>query len=245
MDILKKGIKTFFTTIIVCIICFFLVVSFNALKIGLFSQDIGYDVYGKTEENADPEYLYSYYIKDGEDLKAEDYEKQGYQLLKYSIRSEVEKAPEIFCSVFSQIFCFVILVSFIYNELWKAGNKDFEAERLYGTAINKLKGLYIGLIAVVPSAVLLTFCLAMKDTITAKLPIAIFTFSNCYAYEIIFSITNGAVNWADVQWWQALVYFAVLMIIPIIALVSYIIGYKDISLAEKLVYKNNKKIKRG
>ena len=85
----------------------------------------------------------------------------------------------------------------------------------------------------------------MKDTITAKLPIAIFTFSNCYAYEIIFSITNGAVNWADVQWWQALVYFAVLMIIPIIALVSYIIGYKDISLAEKLVYKNNKKIKRG
>lgn len=241
MDTLKKGIKTIFTTIIVCVVCFFIVISFNVIKIGLFSEDIGYDVYGKTKENTDPKYLYSYYIKDGEDLNAEEYKKQGYELLKYSIRSEVEKAPDIACSILSQIFCLIILTSFIYNELWKAGNKDFEAERLYGIPINKLKGLYIGLIAIIPSAAFLTFCLITKDTIMAKLPIAIFTFANCYAYEIIFAVTNGAVNWSDVQLWQGVVYYSVLIIIPIIALVSYIIGAKDISIAEKLVYKNSKK----
>lgn len=305
MDILKKGLKTFFTTLIVCVICFFVVVSFNALKIGLFSKDVGYDVYGSTEENADPELLYTYYIKGENDVKADKYKEQGYkltekpiiaevgegektekteigyevygkkdsaskeellykyyteegdsvlaqeykdkkvELLKYSIRSEVEKTPDILCSVLSQIFCIVILISFIYNDLWKAGNKDFEVERLYGTPINKFKGFIIGLIAVIPSAAFLTFCLITKSTIAAKLPIAIFTFANSYAYEVIFGVTNGVMYWADVQWWQALVYFAVLLIIPLIGLVSYIIGCKDISLSEKLVYKNNKKVKRG
>ncbi len=303
-DIIVKGIKTFFTTIIVCVISFFLVVSFNALKIGLFSQDIGYDVYGRTEENADPELLYTYYLKDAKDPKADKYKQQGYkltekpiiveitkgdktenteigfeiygkksdsseeellykyytekgntvlseqykekkiELLNYSIRSEVEKAPDIACGVLSQIFCLVILASFIYNELWKIGNKDFEAARLYGTPVNKFKGLFIGLVAVIPSMAFLIFSLVTQTTIMAKLPIAIFTFANCYAYEIIFAVTNGAMYWADVQWWQALVYFVVLFIVPIISLVSYIIGVKDISIAEKLVYKNSKKLRR-
>lgn len=303
-DIFAKGIRTFFTTIIVCIICFFVVVSFNALKIGLFSQDIGYDVYGRTEENADPELLYTYYLNDVDEPKADKYKEQGYtltekpitaevtnddktesaeigfevygkkgdaqeellykyytekgntvlseqykennvELFSYSIRSEVEKSADIACSVISQIFCLVILVSFVYSELWKAGNKDFETARLYSTPVNKLKGLYIGLVAVIPSVAFLVFSLATQNTIMSKLPVAIFTFSNCYAYEIIFAVTNGVMYWADVQWWQALVYFAILLIVPITALVSYIIGVNDISISEKLVYKNSKKIRRG
>ncbi len=302
-DIFAKGIKTFFTTIIVCVICFFVVVSFNALKIGLFSQDIGYDVYGRTEENADPELLYTYYLNDVNDPKADKYKEQGYtltekpitaevakddktenteigfevygkkgdteellykyytekghtvlseqykennvELLSYSIRSDVDEAADIACSVISQIFCLVILASFIYSELWKAGNKDFEAARLYSTPVNKLKGLYIGLVAVIPSVAFLVFSLVTQNTIMAKLPVAIFTFTNCYAYEIIFAVTNGVMYWADVQWWQALVYFAVLLFIPLIAFISYLIGVNDISISEKLVYKNNKKIRRG
>lgn len=305
MDTFKKGIKLIFTTFIVCIICFFVVISFNALTIGLFSKDIGYDVYGRTNENADPELLFTYYIDGEKDIKAKNYKEQGFkltekpiivevvedektenveigfevygkkndaskeellykyytekgatilseeykekkvELIKYSFRSEVEKAPDIAFTILSQIFCLVILASFIYSDLWKAGNKDFEAARLYNKPINKLKGLFIGLIAVIPSAAFLTFCLITKDTIMAKMPVAIYTFVNCYAYEIIYTVTNGTMYWPDVQLWQAAVYYAVLLIIPIIALVSYIIGVKDISLSEKLVYKNNKKIRRG
>ena len=74
-----------------------------------------------------------------------------------------------------------------------------------------------------------------------SLAVAIYTYLNSYAFEIIFAATNGAMYWADVQWWQALVYYSVLLIVPIVCLVSYIIGFKDISLAEKLIYKNSKK----
>ncbi|MBO5358371.1 MAG: hypothetical protein J6A78_03525 [Clostridia bacterium] len=240
-DILLKSLKVFGHLIIVGIACFFIVVSFNALKIGLFSKNIGYDTYGSLSEEAQPEFLYTYHYDDGEDEKAKEFEDKGYKLIKYSIRSDVEKGPEIALSVLSQIFCLAILMSFIYNDVWRAGNKDFEATRIHGKKFSMLKGLYIGLIANIPSFVLLTLMYILRNGATAKLPVALYTYLNSYAFEIIFRTTNGIMYWADVQWWQALVYYAVLIIVPIICLVSYIIGFKDISIAEKLVYKNSKK----
>lgn len=240
-DILLKSLKVYGHLIIVAILCFFLVVSFNALKVGLFTKDIGYDMYIRTSEDADPEFLYTYYYADGDDLKLKEYEEQKENLLKYSIRSEIEKTPDVALSVLSQLFCIMMLISFIYNDLWKAGNKDFEAMRIHGKKLSKLKGLYIGLIASIPSVLFLTFALITKNSIMANSPIALFTYSNSYAFEIIFAATNGDMHWADVNLWQALVYYAVLLVTPIVCAVSYIIGVKDISLGERLIYKNNKK----
>lgn len=304
MNIVSKGLKVFLLSIVVCIISFFVVVSFNTIKIGLFSEDLGYDVrgikegseevdelfryyikddidllaeeyeakgykltkkpimsvveegskdkpfemgyevFGTKNDNDEPVSLYKYYNQQGAEIVAKDFEKQGYEIRKYSFRSEVEKGAEVALSVISQLVCLFILISFIYNELWKLGNKDFEAIRLYGTPVNKLKGLYVGLVAIIPAFVFLTFALITKNSIMAELPIALFTFSNCYAYEILFSATNGAMFWADVQVWQAVIYYSVLIFIPVISLVSYIIGAKDISISEKLIYKNNKHKRR-
>ena len=51
-DILLKSLKVYGHLIIVAILCFFIVVSFNAMKIGLFTKNIGYDMYLKTSEDA-------------------------------------------------------------------------------------------------------------------------------------------------------------------------------------------------
>lgn len=240
-DILSKSLKVYGHLIVVAILCFFLVVSFNTLKVGLFTKDIGYDMYIRTAEDAEPEFLYTYYYEDGDDLKLKEYEDKKDNLVKYSIRSDIEKAPNVALSVLSQIFCIVMLVSFVYSDLWKAGNKDFEAMRIHGKRGSKLKGFYIGLIASIPSFIFLTFALVTKNSIMASAPIALFTYSNSYAFEIIFAATNGAMHWAEVSLWQAVVYYAVLSITPIVCAVSYIIGFKDISLSERLIYKKNKK----
>lgn len=298
----SKGLKVFFLTLTVSLISFFVVVSFNMLKVGFFTDDIGYEV--KTQNGDKLEELYKYYIVDNTDVDAEKYEKEGYKLSKevitaetgegdkaetieigfevygvkdgktekellykyyneegheilskeyeekkvelhsYSFRSEIEKGPDIALSVLSQICCLFIVVAFIYNELWKIGNKDFENVRLHGHVINKLKGLYIGLIGIMPMVILLTFCLITKNSVMSDSPIAIFTFANCYAFESIFAITNGITYWVDVNLLQAIGYYAILLIVPLISMVSYIIGVKDISLAEKLIYKNNKDKRR-
>ncbi|MBO5210473.1 MAG: hypothetical protein J6B80_00915 [Clostridia bacterium] len=240
-DILLKSLKVYGHLIIVAILCFFLVVSFNALKIGLFTKDIGYDMYLRTSEDAEPEFLYTYFYEDGEDLKLKEYEDQKDNLVKYSIRSDVEKTPDIALSVISQIFCIMMLVSFLYNDLWKVGNKDFEAMRIHSKKFSRLKGLYIGLIAILPSFIFLTFALVTKNSVMANSPIALFTYSNSYAFEIIIAVTKGAMHWADVKLWQAMVYYAVLFITPIVCEIAYVIGFKDISIGEKLIYKNSKK----
>lgn len=303
-NIVSKGFKTFATILLVSLISFFVVVSFNMIEIGLFSEDIGYDVRGQVEKDGDIELLYKYYIKPGIDQDAAKYEKEGYilskrpiialvgegkdakdteigvevygkksadaeveflykyynqegnavltaeyeekkvELRRYSFRSDVEKGPATAISILSQLCCLFIIIAFIYNELWKIGNKDFEAIRLRGYTVNKLKGLYIGLIGIAPAFIFLTFALITKNSIMANSSIAIFTFSNAYAFETIFAITNGAIHWADVQWWQAIGYYGVLTVVPIISCVSYIIGVKDISLGEKFIYKNSKKNRR-
>lgn len=243
-EVFLKGLKVFLSTVIVSIICFFVVISFNTLQVGLFTQDVGYKVYGQTSDKAEPEFLYKHLYADGDDTKAAEYEKEGYELLKYSIRSEVEKTPHLVGVVISQICCLIMLAAFIYNELWKIGNKDFEAFRIHGKSINKFKGFLIGVVAIVPSFLLLSFLILTKNYAWGNYPVAIFTFANSYVFEIILAITGKATHWSDINIWQALAFYSLLFIVPLFSYVSYTIGVKDISISEKLVYKNSNKKRR-
>ena len=60
-DIILKSLKLFLMAFIASIMCFFLVVSINFIKVGLFTDQIGYDMYGASEENTDMQHLYTYY----------------------------------------------------------------------------------------------------------------------------------------------------------------------------------------
>lgn len=247
-DIVLKALRLFLTMFVSLIMCFFLVVSFNVLKVGLFTENIGYDVYGtlKTEgENKDTEpkteHLYTYYFADGDDKMAEEFESKGYTLSKTSIRSEVEPAANIVISVISQLICLIITSSLIYGKLWQSGNRDFEAARLHGLKFSKLKGLYIGLSANLPMLIFLIFAVAAQNKV--KIPVALFAFGNAYAYEILLPLNKGIVYFSDADVWHIIAYFAVLLFVPLVSAVSYYIGFKDIVISEKLIYKNSKKKK--
>lgn len=248
-DTILKALRLFLTMILLCIICFFLVMSFNVLKVGLFTESIGYDVYGtlKTEdgENKDTEqkseYLYTYYFEDGDDKRAEEYENKGYELIKYSVRSEVEPVANAVISAISQLFCFIIAVFLIYGKLWKYGNRDFEATRLHGLKFSKLKGLYIGILANLPMLIFLIFAVAAQNKI--KLPVSLFALANSYMFEILTAINRGIVYFADANVWRIIIYFATLLFVPAVSAVSYYIGFKDIVISDKLIYKNTKKKK--
>ena len=248
-DTVLKALRLFLTMLLSTIMCFFLVTSFNVLKVGLFTEKIGYDVYGvlKTEdgENKDTEqkseYLYTYYLADGEDEMAEEYENKGYILSKISIRSDVDKGANVVMIIISQLFCFVITVSFIYGKLWKCGNRDFEAVRLHGVKISKLKGLYIGILANLPMLIFSIFAVAAQNKI--KLPVSLFAFANSYMFEILTAINRGIVYFADANVWRIIIYFATLLFVPAVSAVSYYIGFKDIVISDKLIYKNTKKKK--
>lgn len=244
-DIILKSLKLFLMAFIASIMCFFLVVSINFIKVGLFTDQIGYDMYGASEENTDMQHLYTYYFEDGDDEKFAEYEEKGYKLSDVSIYSEVDPNTNLILNIISQTFCIVIVSAFIYNTMWKSGNRDKESERLHGSKVYKAKGLYCGILAILPMFLALTFAIVTKNSICANISTSLYAILNGYAFEILTAVNKSARVFSDIGIWQILTYYGVLLIFPIVSAISYFIGFKDIVIMEKLVYKNsNKKEKR-
>ncbi len=236
----SKTIKMFLMTFLISFMCFFLVTSLSFMKVGIFSEAIGYEMYGAKDENAEMQVLYTYYFDDGDDEKLTQYEKDGYRLSKLTIYSEVDKTVDVTLSVISQILCVMITFLLVYNIQWKWGNRDKELVKLHGMKEIKLKGLYSGLLAITPMFLFLTFAVLTKNSICSNLSVAIYSILNGYAFDIITFVSGNAKTFADIGFSQILTYYAVLLIYPLSSMIAYAIGYKDIVIKEKLIYKNVK-----
>ena len=141
--------------------------------------------------------------------------------------------------------CLVITGLFIYNTMWKTGNRDKEFQKLHGGKVYKAKGLYCGILAILPMLLALTFAIVTKNSICANVSTSLYAILNGYAFEILTAVNKNARVFADIGIWQILTYYGVLLIFPIVSTISYFIGFKDIVIMEKLVYKSsNKKEKR-
>lgn len=244
-DIILKSLKLFLITFLSGIMCFFVVTSISFIKVGLFSEKIGYDMYGATDEDPDMKHLYTYYFEDGDDKKYDEYKDKGYTLSGVSIYSEVDRTANIALGVTSQAMCLIITALFIYNTMWKIGNRDKEIQKLHGGKATKLKGLYCGILAILPMLLALTFAIVTKNNICANVSTSLYALLNGYAFEILTAVNKSARVFADIGIWQILTYYGVLLIFPVVSSISYFIGFKDIVIMEKLIYKNsNKKEKR-
>lgn len=240
-DIILKSLKLFLITFLSGIICFFVVTSISFIKVGLFSEKIGYDMYGATDEDPDMKHLYTYYFEDGDDKKYDEYKDKGYTLSGVSIYSEVDRTANIALGVTSQAMCLIITALFIYNTMWKIGNRDKEIQKLHGGKATKLKGLYCGILVISPMLLLLTFAVITKNSICANVSTSLYAILNGYAFDIITTVSKNSKVFADTGILQILTFYGLLLIFPIVSTMAYIIGFKDIIIMEKLIYKNQSK----
>ncbi len=235
--IFKKGLKLFGLSIVANVMCFILIISFSVLSTALFTEKIGYTMYGATAESEELKELYTYYFEDGDDTQKEKYEQKGYSLTEVTLRSQVSKTNKVVWSLVSQIFCLIMMISFIYNQLWQLGSKESNLVKFKSLKEDKLKGLKIGAIASAPSVIFLIF-----SVISKKVNIALFAFLNAYLYDLISLIANGAKSFGALDIWQILLLFVILLIFPATAYGSYLLGYKQFSISEKIIYKKNKEV---
>lgn len=237
-EIITKSIKLYGTCIIANIMCFMLIITFNMLGANLLTEKIGYTVYGTVSEGETVE-LYTHYFSDGDDLKKQDYIDKGYTLNEVTVRSQMGKSSTIVWDAIAQTFMLIIMAIFVYNELWNLGYKDNNAVRIKMKKEDKLKGLKIGLLATAPSYLLVTVLLFARHTIGKNLSIVIFGFLNSYLYKTILFITGGGITFSQLQIWKILIFYPLISVVPVIALVAYLIGYKGILISEKIIYKKN------
>lgn len=235
-ELIKNSLSLFGRTIVIDIMCFFLVISLSVLITAAFSENIGYKAIGTSSENTEGTVLYEHYYKDGDDLKRAEYEDNGYTIQESKIRSEVTKTGNIFYRVLTGLFCTILLVCFIYPKFWEMGTKDSNLVNFKHKKEDKFKGLKAGLVAIIPGFILLivmTFVLPNTQT-------ALYKFLNCSVYTFAELIIGSAKTFKDINILKFIGLALLKLIIPITAYAAYLLGYKNISLGEKFIYKKTK-----
>lgn len=235
-EIFVGGIKIFGKLVIVTFMCFFLVISFSVFGNALFTENVGYTAYGTLQDSEESVELYKYYFADGEDLKKADYEAQGYTISEISIKSQMTKSETIGLGIVYQIFALVILITFIYTYLWQLGTKDSNFVHYNHKKEDKLKGLKMGAIAIIPSVLFLSFLVITKNTASQGFPVALYRFFNSYAYTFVEWVTSGAMKFNQLGIGNIVLLYIIQLIVPVIAFISYLLGYKNIMLSEKILY---------
>lgn len=238
-EIFKNGGKLLVKNIVINIMCFFIVISFSVLATAAFTKNIGYKAYGTSSETSSQTELYTYYYEDGEDENKAIYEEQGYTVTTASIRSEISPTGNVVFLIVSQIFCILILISFIYPEIWHIGTNDSNLVRFKHKKEDKFKGFKIGAVAAIPNYLLLIFLLIARLGAFPSFPTALYKFLNSSLYSFIDIILGGAITAADLSLWRLALLFLLPLAIPAVAGAAYLLGYNNFSIGEKLVYKKN------
>lgn len=239
-DIIKKSLKVFYLMFVANIMSFFLIISFNVITVAVFTEEIGYTAYGTTQENQESVELYTHYFKDGEDTKKQEYEAKGYTITTPSIRSNPSRTTNIVLKLVSCVICTTMVVAILYTEMWRYGDKDRTAVKYKNQKEQKYKGFIVGAFSTSPALLLLIVLTIFKSGFSKTFPLLIYGFLNTYLYDLINLIAGNAQYFGDFALWQIFVILLMLTIIPIACGISYYLGYKSISVSEKLVYKSNK-----
>lgn len=239
-EVLKTAISIFLKLIIVNFMCGVIVVSLTLIASGFFSETVGYNAFGTKEGSDKTDSLYSYYYADGEDALRSEYEAQGYTITESPIRELSSKGNTVAMLV-AQFLCLMMLCSFVYPKLWQLGASDSNLVHFKHKKEDKLKGLKIGGITIIPAVVLLIVLFTMKNGILSEFPVAIYKLLNSSLYGFVEFAAGNAKTFSELSVLNFVLMLASQLVIPIITYISYILGYKNISVGEKIIYKKDNK----
>ena len=240
MENFKPASKVFIKIIAVTIFCFFVAISLLVMCNGFGTEKIGYTAYGATEEDDELKELYTYYYTDGTDELEKEYTDKGYALQKVTIRSEFKGGPKTIFLALTQIINLLILLGFLYTDLWNLGAADANLANFGHKAIDKFRGFKIGLLASVPNIIFFAIMIIFKNGFMSGFNAQMYKFVISYFYSFAELILGGTVALSELTVIKILLFGLLLFVIPVITEISYLLGLKGISLEEKLVYKKEK-----
>ncbi len=235
------------------VMCFILFVSMYMIAVFFGTHDESYTVVAfNTEAQAQSVTLDTFYYESdatGDQLKDEqyaEYEKKytkeypapKWQLQKRTNRSKLTSSANLTVSIITQIFAFFIYFSILYGKLWSRGDSDHNLVQFKRIRFDRWRGAKIGVIAELPLIAVWLFLVIGKAGIAPKTALLTFLFSNFHLFSIVSAATRGAESALDLSSLTVLLLALTLLLIPLICHVAYTLGYKRISVREKIVYKN-------
>ncbi len=220
------------------IITFFVYLSLTVVATGAFTTVVGYTAYSADKN----EVLYHYYYTDGEDTKRVEFEAEGIEVSTVPLRSEVSGGGKIFTDVTGQLIGGLVTIAFIYSSLYKLGDSDANLVNFNHKEPDKIRGLKIGLLAVVPSFIAWLVAVVAKFGVISGTWYSLFRFMSYQTFMLINAVFGQKTNSTDgISWLQLFLGLTVLVFPPVIAQISYTLGFKRINLFSKFIYKRDLK----
>ncbi len=155
------------------------------------------------------------------------------------------KMPAVALNIVNTIALIVELVIYaatVFTPVWDRGYKDSNAVTYHHKQENLFTGVLIGLIASIPAFLGYLVLIAEKAVgFFSALP-AWYRIVNMTFYPLLsWFFGAAATEGSAVLSWSAVMYSALpLLVLPLVCGVAYVLGYKGISVHEKLVYKQKK-----
>ena len=144
--------------------------------------------------------------------------------------------------IVSLLFELVLFVCFVYSTAWDIGNRHRNAVQFGHLAEDRAFGLKAALLASVPALIAYGVLIADKWFGLWEGYLALYRIANVALYPIMvwcFGVGVQATT-ADVSWTGVLLSGLPMLVTPIVCAVAYRLGYADIVLSDRLVYKRKK-----
>lgn len=136
----------------------------------------------------------------------------------------------------------VMYILFLYAPAWKQGNDDWNKVNFGRREADKLRGLKIGFLAMIPNIVLSVLILLAKAELLPNFYV-VYKLLNGHLLvmaNLIDGTAQGVLTayLTEVDWWRLIVVCIMnCTVTMIISAVGYFIGYKNLLVMDKLVYK--------
>ena len=232
---IKFAAKLFLYISIAIVFCMAFYGAFESIKIALFTDEIGVNIYSNDEEGnvIQDSYYYS------EDETADDVVLEEGERLGEALNTETPRTIDIAFGVFEQLFLLVIFYLSVDLCLREHFRKHKYAHTLAGKDFDKYKGIKIGLLASIPSFIIYLLLIIGKIARIDSLVI-IFKSLNWHMAPLIRLFNMGILSSAeDLSWLSVLLNVLCWAVIPISAHVAFILGVGDGKYYNKIVYKEN------
>ncbi len=179
---------------------------------------------------------YTHVYADGKDERKAEYEAEGYLVNTFEFKI-LSGAPFITCLTVAQIVSLFFFVIMVPREVYKIGSRDTNRVSRGEASEDKLRGVKIGL---VPAACSLFsyVCLILFKSGALASGRYIYQYFNYYCFGYQTLIFGGDPKTPVFSIPSMILAFLPVLLPVIVCGVAYILGYKDINLYQKTVYKN-------
>ena len=237
---LKPGLKVFFKLIINIFLSVMTFFSFVFIFSQTATEKIGYQLYVYNDEKESYEYSYDHLFEDGTDERLAELEKDKVEYQKVDIRSDFEGVEYYITMTVSQLFVLTAFVAIIYSGMYHAGDNHrnkvsfgrMEPNKWYGFKVGMLTG---GILLVIYVLLILSKFGIMPDEF-----LSIFIMANYHLFFIIKLIIGTATLTSQLSWFRLILCGLTVFVVPFVCELFYYMGYKQINIIEKIIYKKKK-----